>query len=121
MLLKKHLSGAQKRRKRKLEDQLKESQKDAIRKFFSSSRNAEVSQDQGQEHDQPIIAQADGNDGGTEEQNLDAQADANEGATGEENLDAQADANEDILGGENLQPSDDTENVNIDEQNMGKS
>jgi len=83
---------------------------------FSSSRNAKVSQDQGQEHDQPIIAQADGNDGGTEEQNLDAQADANEGATGEENLDAQADANEDILGGENLQPSVDTENVNIDEQ-----
>ena len=78
--------------------------------------NAEVSQDQRQEQDQPIIAQADGNDGGTEEQNLDAQADANEGATGEENLDAQANANEDILGGENLQPSVDTENVNIDEQ-----
>ena len=87
MLSKKHLSGAQKRRKRKLEDQLKESQKDAIRKFFSSSRNAEVSQDQGQEHDQPIIAQ-----------------DSNEGATEEENLQ------------ENLQPSDDTENVNMDEQ-----
>lgn len=116
MLSKKHLSGAQKRRKRKLEDELKESQKGAIHKFFSSSRNAKVSQDQGQEHDQPIIAQANVNDGGTEEQISYAQADANEGATEEENLDAQADANEDILGGENLQPSDDTENVNIDDQ-----
>ena len=28
--------------------------------------NAEVSQDQRQEQDRPIIAQADGNDGGTE-------------------------------------------------------
>jgi hypothetical protein len=36
--------------------------------FFSSSRNAEVSQDQGQEHDQPIIAQANVSVGGTEEQ-----------------------------------------------------
>jgi hypothetical protein len=34
MLPKKHLSGAQKRRKRKLEDELKESQKGAIHKFF---------------------------------------------------------------------------------------
>jgi hypothetical protein len=65
MFLKKHKSGAQKRRKRKLEDELRESQKGVIHKFFSSSRNAEVSQDQGQEHDQPIIAQANVNAGGT--------------------------------------------------------
>ena len=121
MLPKKHKSGAEKRKERKQELQSRETQKGALHRFFPTSRNAEVSQDQGQEHDQSIIAQADGNDGGTEEQNLDAQVYANEGATGEENLDAQADANEDILGGENLQPSDDTENVNIDEQIMGKS
>ncbi|XP_066357929.1 uncharacterized protein [Miscanthus floridulus] len=74
-------------KKRKLEEQSKESQKGAIHKFFSSSRNAGVIQDERQEHDQPIIAQ-----------------DSNEGATEEENLQ------------ENLQPSDDTENVNMDEQ-----
>ncbi|XP_066365377.1 uncharacterized protein [Miscanthus floridulus] len=84
---KKHLSGYEKRKKRKLEEQSKESQKGAIHKFFSSSRNAGVIQDQRQEHDQPIIAQ-----------------DSNEGATEEENLQ------------KNLQPSDDTENVNMDEQ-----
>ncbi|XP_066344150.1 uncharacterized protein [Miscanthus floridulus] len=135
MLPKKHKSGAQKRKERKQELQSRESQKGVLHRFFPTSRNAEVSQDQGQEHDQPIIAQADGNDGGTDEQildaqadankgatgeeNLDAQADANEGAAGEENLDAQADANEDILGsGKILQPSDDTENLYIDEQSM---
>jgi len=82
MLPKKHKSGAQKRKERKQELQSRESQKGALHRFFPTSRNAEVSQDQGQEHDQPIIAQADGNDGGTDKQILDAQADANEGATG---------------------------------------
>jgi hypothetical protein len=56
------LKKAKKKKKRKLEGQLKESQKGAIHKFFSSSRNAEVNQYQGQEYDQPIIAQANGND-----------------------------------------------------------
>jgi len=103
-------------KKEKLEGQLKESQKGAIHKFFSGSRNAEVSQDQGQEYDQPIIAQSNGNDGGTEEQNLDAQADANEGATEEENLDVQVYSNGGATADENLEPSNDTENINIDEQ-----
>lgn len=106
MFAKKHKSGAQKRKERKQEAQFTESQKVALHRFFPTSKNAEVSQDQIQVHDQPIFAQADGNDGGTDEQISDAQADANEGVTVEENLDAQADANDDILGShENLQPA----------------
>jgi hypothetical protein len=44
---------------------LRESQKGALHRFFLTSRNAEVNQNQGQQHDHPIITQADGNDGGT--------------------------------------------------------
>jgi hypothetical protein len=132
---KRHKSGAQKRKEKKQDLQLRESQKGALHRFFPTSRNVEVSRNQGQQHEQPIITQADGNDGGTDEQILeaqddandggtdehilDAQDDANDGATGEEeeNLDTQADATEEILGlGENLQPSDNAENTYIDEQ-----
>jgi hypothetical protein len=43
MLPKKHLSGAQKReKKRKLEDQFRESQKGVIHKFFPTLTNARV-------------------------------------------------------------------------------
>jgi hypothetical protein len=45
MLPKKHLSGAQKRKKRKQEDQFVESQRGALHKFFAVSSNAEVSPD----------------------------------------------------------------------------
>jgi hypothetical protein len=135
MLGKRHKSGAQKIKEKKHDLQLREPQKGALHRFFPTSRNAEVSQNQGQQHDQPIITQADGNDGGTNEQILEARDDANDGgadkhildarddvndgATGEEeeNLDTQVDATEEILGlGENLQPSDNAENTYIDEQ-----
>ena len=74
MLPKKHLSGAQKKKKRKQQDQLVESQRGALDKFFSVSSNGEASQDQGQEH----VAEVDANEGATVEQNLDVEADAND-------------------------------------------
>ncbi|KAJ1278504.1 hypothetical protein BS78_04G084500 [Paspalum vaginatum] len=49
MLPKKHLSGAQKRKKRKQEDQFIESQKGALHKLFSASSNANVNVEQGQQ------------------------------------------------------------------------
>lgn len=55
MLPKKHLSGSQKRKKRKQDDLLIESQRGALHKFFSSSSNANadvnvnVNEDDGQE------------------------------------------------------------------------
>nr|TKW25065.1 hypothetical protein SEVIR_3G092000v2 [Setaria viridis] len=98
MLPKKYLSGAEKRKKRKQEDQFVESQRDVLHKFFPVSNNAEVGQDQGQEH----VAEVDANEGATEEHNLDVEADANDHTQ--------------APGGDTLQPSDDTETANIDEQ-----
>ncbi|KAG2653039.1 hypothetical protein PVAP13_1NG424076 [Panicum virgatum] len=51
MLPKKQLSGAQKRKKRKHDDQLAESQKGALHKFFVSSSTVDVNEVQGQESD----------------------------------------------------------------------
>ena len=48
---KKQLSGAQKRKKRKHDDQLAESQKGALHKFFVSSSTVDVNEVQGQESD----------------------------------------------------------------------
>jgi hypothetical protein len=95
MLGKRHKSGAQKRKEKKQDLQLRESQKGALHRFFPTSRNVEVSRNQGQQHEQPIITQADGNDGGTDEQILEAQDDANDGGTDEHILDAQDEANDD--------------------------
>ena len=98
MLPPKHLSGAQKRNKRKREEQLIESQKGALHNFFQATSNAEVTQDQRQE----FVAEVDPNEGATEEQNLDDEANANEHTQAPE--------------GETLQPSHDIETTNIDEQ-----
>ena len=51
MLPKKQLSGAQKRKKRKHDDQLAESQRGALHKFFVSSSNVDVNEVQEQESD----------------------------------------------------------------------
>jgi hypothetical protein len=76
-----------------------------LHRFFPTSRNTEVSQNQEQEHDQPIITRVDDDDGATGEE--------------EENLDMQVDAMEGILRSSvNLQPFDDAENVYVDEQSM---
>ena len=98
MLPPKHLTGAQKRNKRKREEQLIESQKGALHNFFQATSNAEVTQDQRQE----FGAEVDPNEGATEEQNLDDEANANEHTQAPE--------------GETLQPSHDIETTNIDVQ-----
>ena len=85
-------------KKRKQENQLIESQKGALHKFFPVSSNAEASQDQGQEH----IAEVNTNEDATVEQNLDVEADDNDHTQ--------------APGGDTLHPSDDIETVNIDEQ-----
>ncbi|XP_062182263.1 uncharacterized protein LOC133886585 [Phragmites australis] len=95
MLPKKHLSGAEKRKKRKREDQFIESQKGAIHKFFSISSNV-VSGDNPEDID----------DCSTEDQ----------GQEPNHNLNAEVDVNEDGTGEQNLSPSSDTENSNADEQ-----
>ena len=46
MLPKKHLSGSQKRKKRKQDERLVESQKGALHKFFQLSSNADLNEDQ---------------------------------------------------------------------------
>jgi hypothetical protein len=51
MLPKKSLSGYQKRKKRKHEDQLVESQKGALDKFFVVSSNVDVNEVEGRESD----------------------------------------------------------------------
>lgn len=95
MLPKKHLSGAQKRKRQKEKDQLAESQRGALHKFFQSSSNVDVNEAQGegqQEHDH----------------DLNAQVEVTEVAT-----------MEDVIGEderENLQPSSDHENLSGDEQ-----
>lgn len=108
MLPKKHMSGAQKRNKRKREERFIESQKGAIHKFFSASSSVvpgdnpeevDDTQDQEQESDH----------------NLNAEVDVNEDATREQNLNAHVDANEDSAGEQSLQPS--SENPNGNEQN----
>ncbi|XP_039851364.1 zinc finger MYM-type protein 1-like [Panicum virgatum] len=105
MLPKKQLSGAQKRKKRKHDDQLAESQRGALHKFFVSSSNADVNEvgqesDHGQqEHDH----------------NLNAEDEINEDGPMDEDLIAEIDAMEDTMWQENLHPSSDHENSNGDE------
>jgi hypothetical protein len=88
-------------KKRKQEEQFAESQRGALHKFFPISSNAEVSQDQGLE-DHTLIAEVDPNERATEEQNLDAEASANDHTSGDENL----------------QPSDDTANIDAQEESL---
>nr|TKV99675.1 hypothetical protein SEVIR_8G058800v2 [Setaria viridis] len=71
MLPKKHLSSAQKRKKRKQEDQFVESQRGALHKFFPVTNNVEISEDQGQEQ----VAEVDANEDDTEIANIDEQED----------------------------------------------
>ena len=102
---KKQLSGAQKRKKRKHDDQLAESQRGALHKFFVSSSNVDVNEvglesDHGQqEHDH----------------NLNAEDEINEDGPMDEDLIAEIDALENRMGQENLHPSSDHENSNGDE------
>ena len=66
MLPKKHLSGSQKRKRKRVEDQFIESQKGAIHKFFSV-------EEQGQQHQQVndnLSEQVDDIDDATENENL---------------------------------------------------
>ena len=105
MLPKKQLSGAQKRKKRKHDDQLAESQRGVLHKFFVSSSNVDVNEvglesDHGQhEHDH----------------NLNVEDEINEDGPMDEDLIAEIDALEDRMGQENLHPSSDHENSNGDE------
>jgi len=106
MLPKKQLSGAQKRKKRKHDDQLAESQRGGLHKFFVSSSNVDVNEVQGQESDH-----------GQQEHdhNLNAEDEINEDGPMDEDLIAEIDAMEDTMGQENLHPSSDHENSNGDE------
>ncbi|KAG2607286.1 hypothetical protein PVAP13_4NG233422 [Panicum virgatum] len=92
MLPKKQLSGAQKRKKRKHDGQLAESQKGALHKFFVSSSTVDVNEVQGQESDH-----------GQQEH------DHNLNVEDEVNEDGQMD---DRVRQENLHPSSDHENSN---------
>jgi hypothetical protein len=94
MLPKKHLSGSQKRKKRKQDDWLIESQRGALRKFFQPSSNADLNEDQVQEPDEMQ----------ENDHNLNAEVQANENIGG------------DSMPEENLQPSSDHENLDEDEQ-----
>jgi hypothetical protein len=77
MLPKKHLSGAAKRKKRKLEDQFAQSQKGAIHKFFSSQSSVvpdgnpnEVEEPSIEEHEQQQVNNLNEEDDATEPENL---------------------------------------------------
>ena len=82
MLPKKHLSGAQKRKRKRVEDQFIESQKGAIHKFFSASSivvpddnpvDALDIEEQGQQHQQVndnLSERVDDIDDATENKNL---------------------------------------------------
>ncbi|KAG6434835.1 hypothetical protein SASPL_106479 [Salvia splendens] len=94
MLPKKHLSGAQKRKKRKQDELFVESQRGALDKFFSVSSNVSVNEDQGQEsgheqeHDHNLAAKVEVNEDATApgEQSLIAEVEINEEKSNEENL-----------------------------------
>ncbi|KAG6407688.1 hypothetical protein SASPL_130685 [Salvia splendens] len=94
MLPKKHLSGAQKRKKRKQDELFVESQRGALDKFFSVSSNVNVNEDQGQksgheqEHDHNLAAEVEVNEDATApgEQSLIAEVEINEENSNEENL-----------------------------------
>jgi hypothetical protein len=102
MLPKKHLSGAQKRKKKKQEDEFIQSQKGAIHRFFPSSNNVgSVNDPEGPD------------DPRTEPEEQEQQSD--------HNLNAENDVNEDTRQHENLQPSSDTEDPNINEQEQEAS
>ena len=118
MLPKKHLSGSEKRKKRKHGDQLIESQRGALHKFFASSSNVDVNEVQGQDS---ILDGPDRDHGQQEhdrdpDHNLHAEDVANEDDQMEEDLIAEIYAIEDSMMRENLQPSSDHENSNGDEQ-----
>ncbi|KAJ1283327.1 hypothetical protein BS78_03G119900 [Paspalum vaginatum] len=114
MLPEKHLSGAQKRKKRKQEDQFIESQKGALHKFFSASSNANVNVEQGQQSGPSQEPEHD--------HNLNVEVRVSDDVMGEQNLIAEVDVNEDSVVQENLQPSSDMENqdgqknLDVDEQ-----
>ncbi|PUZ67153.1 hypothetical protein GQ55_3G410300 [Panicum hallii var. hallii] len=101
MLLKKHFSGAQKRKKRKQDDQLAESQMGVIYKFFGTSSNVGANEVQGQEPDH-------------EQQEPDRGQ--QEPAIREEDLIPEIHITEDNTREENLHPSSDLENPNGDER-----
>ncbi|ONM26952.1 hypothetical protein ZEAMMB73_Zm00001d007493 [Zea mays] len=115
MLPKKSLSGYQKRKKRKHEDQLVVSQKGALHKFFGVSSNVDVNEVEGHESDH---AHDDGQQDHDQQydHNLNAEDEVSEDGSMEENLIVAIDAVEDSMMRENLQPSCDHENSNDDEQ-----
>src|SRR5687767_4681449 len=105
MLPKKQLSGAHKRKKRKHDDQLVESQRDALHKFFVASSNVDVNEAQEQETDH----------GQPHDHDLNADVEVSENSIGEEDLIVKIDVPE-YEGGGDLHPSFDHENLNGDEQ-----
>jgi hypothetical protein len=100
MLPKKHLSGAQKRKKRKQDNQLAESQRGAIYKFFGTSSNVGANKVQGQEPDH---------------EQKEPDRGQQEPAT-REILIPEIHVTEDNIREENLHPSSDHENPNGDER-----
>jgi hypothetical protein len=99
-----------KKKKRKQDDQFVESQRGTLHKFFSVSGNANVNEDQGDEHVLP------GNHEPQHDHNLNAEVEVNADAIGEQSLIAKVDINEDNIVEENLHPSFDSENPNGDDQ-----
>jgi hypothetical protein len=81
-----------------------------LHKFFSVSGNANVNEDQGDEHVLP------GNHEPQHDHNLNAEVEVNADAIGEQSLIAKVDINEDNIVEENLHPSFDSENPNGDDQ-----
>jgi hypothetical protein len=96
MLPKKSLSGYQKRKKRKHEDQLVVSQKGALHKFFGVSSNVDVNEVEGQESDH---AHDDGQQDHDQQydHNLNVEDEVSEDDSMEENLIAAIDAVEDSM------------------------
>jgi hypothetical protein len=111
MLPKKSLSGYQKRKKRKHEDQLVESQKGALHKFF----NIDVNEVEGQESD-PADDHTQQDHDHERDHNLNAEGDISEDGSMEENLVTTINVVEDSMMWENLQPLSDHEKSNDDEQ-----
>ena len=95
MMPKKQLSGAQKRKKRKHDDQLAESQRGALHKFFVSSSNVDVNE-----------VELESNHGQQEhDHNLNVEDEINKDGPMDEDLIAEIDVMEDRMGWGNLHPS----------------
>ena len=88
MLPKKHMSGSKKSNKRKREEQFIESQRGALHKFFLTSSNVDVNEEQGQEPDHEQEP----------DHNLNAEAEVNGDARGDLALIAYIDVNADSRG-----------------------